>query len=133
MSNVNKPVIPRQVAEAIEWMRSHQRYTNYDIIQRLIAREFTNGHHAECIRDYIVLEDGFDTLLSALVNGYEIEKSAEELAEDGYERIRAWHAGLRSMERNDDSFSGRHAAMLRRDTIDSVLTILGITIEGVNA
>jgi hypothetical protein len=119
------PIIPRKVAEAIEWLRNHQRYTNYDIIQRLMVREFTNGHHAECIRDFIVLEDdGFDTLLAAIINGYGVADE-ESVAQYYHDTVR------KSNEASIDTPERPYYNGMWRG-IQETLNKLGIKLEGVN-
>lgn len=122
---MEKVTLPKNVADSIGWLRGHQKYTNYDILQRLIEREFTNGHHAECIRDYIVLDDGFDKLLQALVNGYVVEQTPEDKVREMFSEAVTQEvecAGKLSLW-----WEGRRMTII--DTLDA----LGIKLSGVNA
>ncbi|WP_339273814.1 hypothetical protein MKY59_21715 [Paenibacillus sp. FSL W8-0426] len=76
MSNVNKPVIPEEVADAIEALRAGDvPYSNENI---LLLR--STGGRAECrVKEAEALRAiPFDTMLAALVNGYERELTEEE-------------------------------------------------------
>ena len=80
MSNtvtITLPTIPRQVAEVIERLREINGYNNAGIL-RLATRTGGALHNDTVMPNTIP----FDTLLSALVNGYTVEKSAEELAHE---------------------------------------------------
>jgi hypothetical protein len=116
---VTLPTIPKEVADAIERMRLRGHSAEHITA---VASRTGGGLH----RDTVTLQTiPFDTLMSALVNGYVVEKSAEEQA---YDTIREAHA-----ERCDDyasigDYSGGYA-----DGIEFTLNELGIKIEGVNA
>ena len=70
----------------------------------------------------------FDTLMSALINGYVIEKSAEELEREAHDKIRDAYA---FHERMNHSYYYHHDGYT--DGIRYTLDTLGIKIEGVNA
>ncbi|MGY5346534.1 hypothetical protein ACXFAU_29305 (plasmid) [Paenibacillus glucanolyticus] len=111
---VTLPTIPKKVADAIEWFRN-EKHEDIEGIVCLVQTSRSYCDHTSTLRSI-----PFDTLLSALVNGYVVEKSAEELA---YESIRAeyrYYCG--------DPY-GRGA----RHGIIYTLHTLGIKIEGVNA
>lgn len=121
-----KPVIPNEVADAIEWFRRAFGANNAEAILRpVIDTENYNGDMTVKLRAI-----PFDTLLAALVNGYEREKTAEQLAEEDraarYERIRMVYE-----EKCELIFSA--AASGFADGIHWTLNTLGIEIEGVNA
>lgn len=115
--SITLPTIPREVAEAIETARK-QGVCNATII------DVRNDDHniMDVSRGDLRLIP-FDTLLSALVNGYTVEKSAEELAHDKIRRVferRSFPVALLP----DRAYIGGI-----RFTLDT----LGIKIEGVNA
>lgn len=70
MSNVNKPVIiPAEVADAIERLREDCAFTNWSFIE-LISNDSPKIHQRAHAR---LRSIRFDTLLAALINGYERE------------------------------------------------------------
>ena len=120
--NVTLPVIPRQIAETIERLREINGYNNAGIL-RLATRTGGALHNDTVMLNTIP----FDILLaSALVNGYTVEKSAEELEREAHDEIRDSFAyrtsGLADDE--DDAYV---------DGMMFTLNTLGIKIEGVNA
>lgn len=112
---ITLPTIPRQVADAIESCRE-QGANNATILEYRSIR-YTSE------RLVALRTIPFDTLMSALVNGYTVEKSAEELA---HERIR--HRYEMTKRHADDQYL--HGCL---NGIDFALNTLGIKIEGVNA
>lgn len=108
--------IPQEVAQLIRNMRT-AIYTDAEII-----RCATSKDGIEVYREGLS-SIPFDTLLSALVNGFTIEKSAEELAHDAIraEFIKRWSPGHNS---EDVAF-----ARGMRHTLD----VLSISITEVNA
>ncbi|KOS00438.1 hypothetical protein [Paenibacillus polymyxa] len=75
MSNVNKPVIPAEVADAIELMRCDaggQPWDNEKIIDSVRDTNIDEIHLRK------LRSVPFDTLLAALVNGYTRELTTEE-------------------------------------------------------
>ncbi|GAA0840692.1 hypothetical protein GCM10008915_36810 [Bifidobacterium pullorum subsp. gallinarum] len=115
---VTLPTIPKEVAETVEYLREDEGFGGYTNEMIIEAARKTGGGVSHATKKLRSIP--FDTLLSALVNGYVVEKSAEELA---YESIRAeyrYYCG--------DSY-GRGA----RHGIIYTLHTLGIKIEGVNA
>lgn len=86
VSEIQIPVISREVADAIEWARRIDGAVSV-ITERVLFTETYNGERTRLLRSI-----PFDTLLAALVNGYGVEKSPEELAElkrqETYERLR---------------------------------------------
>jgi len=111
--------IPQEVADAIEWARKRDGDTD-GIVRHAVDTFNYVGPQTEVLRSI-----PFETLLSALVNGYVIEKSAEELAHDA---IRTRYLYLKH---NADN-GGTYAREAASETIKT-LNILGIKIEGVNA
>lgn len=92
-----------------------------DIIS--IATRTGGGLH----RDTITMQTiPFDTLLSALVNGYVVEKSAEELEREAHDKIRMSyeHRSWPTANIADQAYM---------EGVEVTLNTLGIKIEGVNA
>lgn len=116
--SVTLPTIPRQVAEAIEWYREYHDLA--EIISRVQIGTYY-GEHTAALRSI-----PFDTLLSALINGYTVEKSAEELEREAHDKIREKYAGFRE----GALFLSYPDGVA--DGIECALNTLGIKIEGVN-
>lgn len=105
----NKVTLPREVARALEMCV--KRY----------GEKTTLKYHAEDTNSWknaVSALNGFDlmTLASALVNGYTIETTPEEMVREYY-----------------DSFGGSPSAQERKQGVVDTLNLLGIRIEGVNA
>lgn len=112
---VTLPTIPKEVADAIEWYREHHDLA--EIISRVQLGTYY-GEHTAALRSI-----PFDTLLSALVNGYTVEKSAEELEREAHDDIRHVYRLPTGTEYAEGFNEG----------IKFTLNKLGIKIEGVNA
>lgn len=131
---MNVPTIPRQVAKAIERLRSagadNQAFMDY-VVQGGVSPS------AQEIRAFAL--DNFDTLLAALVNGYEIEKTADEVAEEERQAAHKRIAASYSARRRDAAYfqtylpaaGGRSRGYA--EGIKFTINELGIKIEGVNA
>jgi hypothetical protein len=125
MSNVVRPTIPAEVADAIEALRSDTfKYTNENILD-LLGNGLTTDPTVKALCSI-----PFDTLLAALVNGYTREMSEEEKrAElereltDAYLKHRGG-IGHYNTHEEDDAFA---------DGIEYALDMAGVKIEGVNA
>ncbi|GIN27886.1 hypothetical protein EI976_20635 [Bacillus licheniformis] len=104
MSEVKKPVITKEQAEALDLMRK----ANYDEYILMAACDGILGGELE---DLDIM-----TLAAALINGYEVEKTPEEKVREFYE-----------------SHGGSPSAEERKAAIRETLYKLGIKIEGVNA
>lgn len=113
MSNVNKPIIPAEIADAIEKARSH-RWDNERIAYFVVNPDPTATGIA-ALRSI-----PFDTLPAALVNGYERELTPHEKIRERYE----WEVPTTSEQFWSDGYV---SGML------FTLNTLGIKIEGVNA
>ena len=132
MNEVKPVTIPREVADAIETLRDPETghaFSNAEIVS--VALKTGGGLH----RDTVALQKiPFDTLLTALVNGYERELTEEEAREKALSDIRAnytWYDAAASEESR--MFNGdptRH--MLAMYAIRDTLNTLGIDIPGVN-
>lgn len=123
---MTKVTIPREVAEEIEHLRSGVGYgktrDNAQICE--IALRTGGGIHPAT---HILRKIPFDTLLSALVNGYGRELTAEETIADIYRKL----TESANMERgiyNGDSSRYTMAAL----AIERTLGLLGVIIPGVN-
>ncbi|TWJ39204.1 hypothetical protein P5637_23135 [Bacillus paralicheniformis] len=117
MSEVKKPVITKEQAEALDLMRK----ANYDEYILMAACDGILGGELE---DLDIM-----TLAAALINGYEVDKTPEE-------KVRGYfgEAQRRRRERRDagDIESMRYNSG-KMDGVRTALDILGIKIEGVNA
>jgi hypothetical protein len=130
MNEVKIPVIPREVAEAIEFFRKpiegSPPYTNAQIIHIANGKIYTSSYEAA------LLSIPIDTLLAALVNGYTVEKSAEELAEEAekvaHDKIRKRYEYLRS-----NAKGGNEHAQTAAEEIRDILDVLNVKITEVNA
>ncbi|MBG9882737.1 hypothetical protein OIO07_03365 [Bacillus paralicheniformis] len=116
MSEIKRPVITKEQAEAIEQVR---RWGHGDVLS---GRPSTWGYSI-CELDKMDML----TLAAALINGYEVEKTPEEKVREYYAANYQRHE--QSMPRSKDDFYTSGVAEGVRNTLDS----LGIKIEGVNA
>lgn len=111
-----KVTVGKGVADAIEELRGLGR-PNSEIIVKMV-----DGTPLETDGDwalfYYVTEEGEDALISALINGYKVDKSPEE-------SLREYYADKRKS--SDGSMFYYQA-----ETVLETLNILGIKIEGVN-
>jgi hypothetical protein len=115
MSNVNKPVISAEVADAIERARKH-RWSNERIAQFVLDPDHT------MVGVLALHTIPFDTLLAALINGYEREKSPEDIRHEEIRKEFVWRNG---------SITEYSSGMA--DGIRYAVAMLGVKIEGVNA
>lgn len=123
MSNAVKPNIPAEVADLIENMRT------IGITHKEITR-VAQGHTLVTAYYEVLSSIPFDTLLAALVNGYERELTEEQKRADrerelvrDYDSHRGGYGRYCTVEA-DDAFA---------DGMEYALDTLGIKIEGVNA
>lgn len=123
MDDVNRPTVSAEVADAIEYFRNRggrlPAWSNEAILDNVINSASGNSK-ITALRTI-----PFDTLLAALVNGYERELSEEQRAHakirEEYSRSkRAWLAGY-------DYYEGVTYG------IELTLYTLGVRIEGVSA
>lgn len=121
MSEMKKPEITKEQAEAIEFLRNY--YTNGQILDQFIMNGIGNilGHDCGSLSDLEPIE-----LASALINGYEIVMTPEEKIRDYYESNYVKHE-------KSKPFSGEvHYTTGVSQGIKRTLEHLGIKIEGVN-
>jgi len=127
-----KPTLPRDVAVAIERKRNRTdglpMWSNADFIDAYLRGI---GDTQKTLRTISV-----DTLMAALINGYEVEKSAEELAEEArritHGRIRIRYDTCRRIERLGWLDSATEQSAFAAG-MKYVLNELGEKIPGVNA
>lgn len=115
---MNKPTIPCEVADVIEDLRV-DTYSNEEIVS------FALNNDGSVVHSKLNLIS-FDTLMSALVNGYERELT-EEQKHAKIAQVYAEHkrgAGFYGTADEDDIYA---------DGIKFTLDTIGIQIEGVNA
>nr|WP_154895200.1 hypothetical protein [Paenibacillus xylanexedens] len=131
MSNVNKglpperPAIPAEVADVIEGLRDPESghvFSNAEITAQALNTGGTMHIDTVTLRKI-----PFDTLLAALVNGYEREKTPEETVRDMYEGFKEREGWL------PERYGHDYGAGTARRAIEVTLNTLGIKIKGVNA
>ncbi|MDQ0168703.1 hypothetical protein [Paenibacillus tundrae] len=123
MSNVNKPVIPAEIAELIENMRK-AGVTNQEMTR------VAQGHTLLPVHTDVLTSIPFDTLLAALVNGYERELTEEQrMARIKRELTSDYITHRTGMGRYDNAYEDKAYA----DGIERALDAVGVKIEGVNA
>lgn len=120
-----KVTIPAEVADLIGNMRG-AGYTSEEISRVAMGNTSVPYYHE------VLTKITFDTLLAALVNGYEREMTEEE-----EERVARAHAAIRKLYvRHALGSDGYEATLLSKAHAEGVkftLDTLGIQIEGVNA
>lgn len=117
MSNVNRPTIPAEVADTIEGLRDPRNgpeFSNEKILTWAIE-----GDSAIVT---MLRKIPFDTLLAALVNGYEREKPPEDARHVELRKEYVWRNGCVS-----------EYSIGMADGIRYAVAMLGVKIEGVNA
>ncbi|MEK5178456.1 hypothetical protein [Paenibacillus odorifer] len=123
-----KVTIPREAADRIEGLRS-SALSNERIVDVYVSEGRGTPPSTRGIRSI-----SFDTLLSALVNGYERELTEEEAREQAFDSIRSYYAWLGERERcegirvNGNPFEFKRAQTAIRLT----LNVLGTEISGIN-
>ncbi|QHZ45847.1 hypothetical protein [Bacillus sp. NSP9.1] len=115
MSEIKKPVITKEQAEALEIMRRIGGPDNY------ILMAACDGIIGGELADIDIM-----TLAAALINGYEVEKTPEE-------KVREWFEEEREIGDEYYNRGEEHRSQDVVQTIIDTLDILGIKIEGVNA
>ncbi|MCF7618544.1 hypothetical protein L3137_14910 [Bacillus sonorensis] len=119
MSEIKKPTITKEQAEAFEKLR--EQYTDEEIVIKYIESELDLfDSSCACLYDL-----GFTDFLATLINEYEVEKTPEEKVREFYD---SFECGPR-MYPAEMSFRNEEY----RRIIKCTLNRLGIKIEGVNA
>jgi hypothetical protein len=122
-----KVPLPKEVAEAIGSVKEF--YTNAEIIGTIVTDRGCTAYGSQIptLIEYSRKAEGnLDALMSALVNGYEIEKTPEEKVCEFFDYLETQY---RENLLNRDA-SKYHLAIV---TLKRVLNDLGIKIAGVNA
>lgn len=119
MSSVDKPTIPAEVADIIEAMRKTPYCNNRDIISA-----YNRDPGRRELRSI-----PFDTLLAALVNGYDRELTKEDQRAESERALADEYTSHRRGNGRYDEFCEDHAFA---DGIEFALDMTGIKIEGVN-
>ncbi|WP_419884883.1 hypothetical protein [Paenibacillus sp. B-A-8] len=123
--STNKPVtIPREVADAIEYLRTDEgdgvTYSNERIALIYADTTYSGGTTT------ILRKIPFDTLMRALLDGYERELTEEEKREQAYASILASYVHHED-EAHEDYSCGYC------DGVEETLEALGVKVPGVNA
>ncbi len=113
---MGKVSLPRDVAEAIETLRKRE-LSNYGIVGAISGAPRCLSKEEEYAIDIIHkwkedkgVQYKYDKLLSALVNGFEIEQTPEEKVKEYY---------------ND-------CGMIQKEVVREVLNLLDMKVDGVN-
>jgi hypothetical protein len=115
---MNKVTLPKEVAEAIDGLLRLGR-SKRDIISASTGGIV--GERSAQIKMFVDdSPENFEVLMSALVNGYEVEQTPEE-------KVREYYDFLRSASTWNEDHAGKVRA------IEKTLDLLGIKISGVNA
>ena len=119
--NASKITVPANVATAI------RHYTDlHETKHEAFANILQLGYEAERSEAILRHFDGdYDLLMEALICGYQIEKSPEEKVREYYE-----HSEEKRRECTGPDY---HGWRVKRTTIKTTLSMLGIKMEGVNA
>lgn len=122
MSEFVRPTIPVETADAIEAARRAgvNNATIIDVRNEDFIVEGVDRRSLQIIP--------FDTLLAALVNGYERERAPEEYVRDLYRGLKEEAEFARTTLGTDYGMSADRA----RRVMECTLNALGIKIEGVN-
>lgn len=121
---MNKPTIPNEVADVIENLRDPESghiFSNAEIAS--VALRTGGGLPLDT---KILQTISFDTLMAALVNGYERELTEEQR----HQKIKEQYELYRLCAGHYDT---SHEDAAHADGIRHTLNMLGIQIEGVNA
>ncbi|MEC1270894.1 hypothetical protein P9C27_20895 [Bacillus vallismortis] len=118
-----KPTITKEQAEAIEELRIN--YSDEGILRSYTNDSLTVGEdNCRCLYELNLL-----TLATALVNGYEVEKTSEEKVREYYE----WLKRSRDERHLAGDVEGKRFKAGLLQGVLNTLDYLGIKIEGVNA
>lgn len=110
--------LPRDIAIIIENFRE-QGFKNNNILHSIHTVGSVDDVNVRALKVFAYVQNNYDELLSALVNGYTIEQTPEEKVREYYEDRRLSHAGS--------------IADYQADAVKETLNLLGIKIEGINA
>lgn len=124
---MGKAVLPKEVADAIEQMEC----SGMDSLR--IAGAINERVLDQAVRIYRWIEKQADsqlaaaTVMSALVNGYEISYTPEQ-------RLRIYYEGLKKSEDSMELTGEGKGSQFRQGwmSVETTLNVLGIKIEGIN-
>lgn len=119
-----KVVVSKEVAEAIKHFRNPDGWSWANASFMLEHFSIAN---VDCEYRIAIREMDTDELMSALVNGYEVEKSPEEKVRDYYDILK-----LREEYSEKSGVSGSQHRQGWQSVVET-LDLLGIKIGGVNA
>jgi hypothetical protein len=119
----SKVKLPKDVAKAINILKTCD-LTNFEIVTE-VSNNHTHGIYADIIYSHV--NGDMDELMSALVNGYEVEKSPEDLVRSTYEGAKNWARNADHLPEKDVKYK-----LGVMDGIHQTLKAYGITVEGVN-
>ncbi|MEK3836512.1 hypothetical protein [Paenibacillus sp. FSL R7-0128] len=120
-----KVTIPREVADALETLRSGTTGIPVRDNAYICELAMRTGGGGVPVSTQVLRQIPFDTLLAALVNGYERELTEEEKRERAYGSLRQMYA-----HHYDDAFEDYSDGWC--EGVVTALTTLGIVIPGVN-
>ncbi|MGG1018608.1 hypothetical protein ABE151_04375 [Bacillus paralicheniformis] len=117
MSEIKRPVITKEQADALLGLYAEE-WSKEDVLEYHVTREWTDRFSPLNDLDTV-------TLASALINGYEVEKTPEEKVREYYEKL---CDGYDRAQFYEDE--GKYLLMKRavRRTLDA----LGVQIAGIN-
>jgi hypothetical protein len=128
VSEANKVLLPEEVAEAIEELRK-EGCTSFNIMRQAHGAMFDGPRMTlKCWAFSGTGKGSSNELMSALVNGYEIEKAPEEMVREYYERV-VQYRDLATGWLNSPFIMYERELKAVKHTLD----LLGIKIDGVNA
>ena len=131
MSEQKKVIVPVDVAQAIDAMHKDYGYSLYSFmscihdIHRRRAEEVRMQEYIDTLCSFA--SEQYETLMSALINGYEVEQTPEDKL-----RYYIQHHRDKSTEPRRLPESRAFHDGLVRGCVDT-LNIIGIKIEGINA
>lgn len=128
-----KIILPKKVAGAIEVLRTKFHYDLYQLIG--VAHDIHEPddyededevHSIATIEEYS--QGNYDTIISAIVIGYEVENSPEEKVREYYASV------IRFKGRAEENGNQYRVGEIRGELggIETTLNLLGIEIEGVS-
>jgi hypothetical protein len=125
---MEKAILPKEVAEAIEQMRRsgmNDLHIAASIQDRCLDQAVRIHRWIDNQDDY---KTASETVLLALVNGYEVKYTPEQQLRTYYEELKRSEDFMESTNRGSGS-QFRQGWL----SVESTLRILGIKIEGINA
>lgn len=122
-----KALVTEEQARSIEFLRevgySDEKIMSMYVDDALGYIEMQHGRSAGCLYDLDALR-----FATALVNGYEVEKTPEEKIKEYYEEVLRYQR--ESRDEADIESAEYYSGVI--DGVTETLTILGVDIKGVN-